>query len=104
MRYTPTELIAVIEAAMESRCGTVPELASPVDGIPVFEWLLWCIEIMESGDADHRLDDAILRHLAHQFQRTETVQVALEAALDRHRIDDFLRNPAATIVERVLRG
>ena len=53
MSLTQQEMIAKVEAAMERRCGAVPDLANPDDGIPILEWLTWCVEVMKSGDPQH---------------------------------------------------
>jgi len=105
MRCTEHELISIMESEMVRRCGALPNLADPTDGIPVFEWLIWCLDIMESGDPAHMPDEEpALRMLAQRHQRSGATRKAIEAALDPKKVQDFLDRPVETILERVLRG
>jgi len=105
MRCTETELISIMEDKMVRRCGALPDLTDPTDGIPVFEWLIWCLDIMKSGDPTHIPDeDQVMAMLAEQHQRTGAAKKAIEMALDRKKVQAFLDRPVDTILERVLRG
>jgi hypothetical protein len=103
-RDAEPDLIAKVEEAMERRCGAVPNLANPTDGIPIVEWLMWCIEVMQSGNADHMPEDDVQRQLAHIYQQSGATKKAVEAMLDRRKVQAFLDRPVNTILERVLRG
>jgi hypothetical protein len=104
MRRPEAEVIATLEARMLHRCGAVPNLANPYDGIPMLEWLQWCIEVLESGNAEHMPEDDVHLGLARQIQKTGIARRAIEAALDGKKVKAFLDRPVDTILERVLRG
>lgn len=79
-RYSEPDLIAKVEEAMER---AVPDLANPTDGIPIVEWLMWCIEVMQSGNADHIPEDDVQRKLAHIYQQSGATKKAIEGGLPR---------------------
>jgi hypothetical protein len=104
MRQTQRELIAKVEKAMERRCGAVPDLANPDDGIPILEWLTWCVEVMKSGNPQHVPGDDVERELAQIFQKSGATKRIIASMLDQKRMQQFLDRPVDTILERVLRG
>lgn len=104
MPQTQQELIAKVEAAMERRCGAVPNLANPDDGIPILEWLTWCVEVMKSGDPQHLPEGDVEQELAQIYRKSGATKRIIEAALDQRKVDGFLKRPVETILERVLRG
>lgn len=101
---TQTELITKVEEAMKRRCGVAPDLANPDDGIPVLEWLTWCVEVMKSGDPQHLPEGNIEQELARIYQKSGATRRIIEAMLDRKQMEHFLSRPVDTILERVLRG
>jgi hypothetical protein len=104
MPLTQQEMIAKVEAAMERRCGAVPDLANPDDGIPILEWLTWCVEVMKSGDPQHLPEGDVEQELARIYQKSGVTKRIIEGALDQRRVEGFLKRPVETILERVLRG
>ena len=101
---TQTELITKVEGEMKRRCGAIPDLANPDDGIPVLEWLTWCVEVMKSGNPRHMPDDDVQQELARIYQKSGATRRIIEAMVDRKRMEHFLSRPVDTILERVLRG
>ena len=104
MRRPEAEVIEDLEARMLHRCGAVPNLANPYDGIPMLEWLQWCIEVLESGNAEHMPEDDVHLELERQLQKTGIARKAIETALNGKKVKGFLDRPVDTILERVLRG
>lgn len=104
MSQTQPEMIAKVAAAMERRCGAVPDLANPDDGIPPLEWLTWCVEVMNSGDPMHLPDGDVDEELARSYQKCGATKRIIEGALDQKKVQQFLDRPVDTILERVLRG
>lgn len=103
-QHTQDDLIAKVEDAVARRCGAVPDLANPDDGIPVLEWLTWCVEVMKSGNPQHVPGDDVERTLARMFQNSGATKRIVEESLDQKKVDRLLSRPVDTILERVLRG
>lgn len=101
---TQQEMITKVEAAMERRCGAVPDLANPDDGIPILEWLTWCVEVMKSGDPQHLPEGDVDQELARIYQKSGATKRIIESMLDQKKMQQFLDRPVDTILERVLRG
>jgi hypothetical protein len=93
MPLTQQEMIAKVEAAMERRCGAVPDLANPDDGIPILEWLTWCVEVMKSGDPQHLPEGDVEQELAQIYQKCGATKRIIEVALDQTKVPALSRSP-----------
>lgn len=103
-RRTDEELIAFVEAQMAQRCGFAPDYATPLEGIELFEWLLWCAETLEHPDPDYVPGDEVYCYLAQRYQQTGAVVRHVRAALNSNKLNTLLSRPVEAILERVLRG
>ncbi|RTM14539.1 MAG: hypothetical protein EKK33_05130 [Bradyrhizobiaceae bacterium] len=101
---TDEELVAFVEVQMAQRCGFVPDYATPLEGIELFEWLLWCAETLDHPDPDYVPGDEVYCHLAQRYRQTGAVLRHVRAALDTNKLNALLSRPVEAILERVLRG
>jgi len=101
---TDEELVVFIEQQMKNRCGFIPDYATPLEGIDLFEWLLWCAETLEHPDPDYVPGDEVYCYLAQRYQQTGAVLEHVRAALDSDKLKTLLSRPVDAILERVLRG
>lgn len=101
---TVEETVDFVEAQMAKRCGFIPGYATPLDGINLFEWLLWCAETLDYPEPDYVPGDEVYLYLAERYQRTDAVLRHVREALNTERLTAFLSRPVDAILERVLRG
>ena len=93
------EIVAQVGGILNARCGGIPDLALDFEGRYLLEWCLECIEIADSGDAEHCPEGDCAEALAERLHESGVVLDSLRSALNPNELERRLSDPDRVAAE-----